>query len=470
MTEHIPSDNAQGGRLTRRQMLKTVGLGTAGLFLAACGGTPAATQPAAEQPAATAAAIGAQPAATAAAPAQVQGGSGQVTLIMVTYTPESQKVLEQEIIPAFTEKNPGVSVKVEYSNWERYNEQMTTAFAGGVTPDVFQGGAVWTPQMAQRNWALPLDQYISAAGGDWNWEDFYEPLRDDVTLDGKILAVPNYIDIRSFWYNEEQLKAAGFEKPPTTWDELVEVAKACTVREGDKITREGFHFSGPGGWQNDLQPYMIFMHQAGGQILSEDLKRCTLAEPEAVEALEFIRALIHEHKVQPYPGFEAQGNVEPFVLEQASSTNSGSSISQNARQYAPERAEQLKVTLPLKHKQQATHVWSNKLFISRLTKNPDAAWAFLQHLTSKENLEKYSAAAGLVPPRKSLENAGFMTENEKTLLASTEYAVPYPKHPKLLELFRPFAENLEKCLAGEISAAEAMKQTCAAIDPILAST
>ena len=61
----------------------------------------------------------------------------------------------------------------------------------------------------------------------------------------------------------------------------------------------------------------------------------------------------------------------------------------------------------------------------------------------------------------------FMTERMKTLLASTEYAVPYPKHWRLIELFRPFATSLEKCYRGELAAADAMAEACAEIDKIL---
>lgn len=459
------------GRLSRRTFLRVVSSTAAGAILAACGGSaaPAVNESGASSGSSTAAANQGSSGAQANAPAQSAGAAGTITLALPTYTDETKPLLEQEIIPAFQQANSGVQVKINYTSWERYNEEMTTAFAGGVTPDVFMGGAVWTPQMVQRNWVLPLDQYVSATSKEWNWDDFFPALRQDVTVDGKIYAVPAYIDIRPFWYRKDYLSEAGISAPPTTTDELREVARALTQRNGDTITREGFHFSSPGGWQNDLQAYMIFMHKWGGQFLSDDLSKCALTEEPAVKALEYVYQLIVEDKVQPYPGFEAQGNLVPISMGSAATTVAGADIERNAKKFAPDQVDQLVATLPLKGEKQATHVWVNKFFISRLSKNQDTAWAFLQHLTSPETLAKYNASAGLVPPRESLGNADFVTPNVKVAIESTQYAVPYPAHWKLLEMFRPFATNLESCLRGQLSPADTMKQTCEAVNKILAA-
>ena len=435
--------------LSRRQFLRLGGFTVVGAALAACA---APTAPA-SAPAASSG--GGEAAAPAAAPVEL-------SISVVDYAPPTQELLDKELLPAYTDAN----VSVNYTAWNRYNEEMTTAFAGGVTPDVFQGGAVWAPQMAHRGWAAALDDYI-AASGDWNWEDWFPALRDDVTIDGKVVGVPYRIDIRSFWYRKYHLGDAGITAP-TNWEELRDAAIALTQRDGDKIVREGYHYSSPGGWQNDLQPYMFFMEMAGGQFLSDDLKSCTLDSDACIEAMTFIHQLVVEDQVQPYPGFEAQGDLGPLEGGLASMTISNESPERNARLYAPEELDNLVVTLPLKHKVQATHVWVNKWFISSQSKAPDAAWGLLAYLTNQANLEKYAASGNYTPPRASLGNASFMTDAMKTLLASTKYANPYPKYWRLLELFRPFATQLELCLSGKQSPEDTMLNTCKEIDAILA--
>jgi multiple sugar transport system substrate-binding protein len=392
----------------------------------------------------------------------------ELQLMMVAYTDETQTVLEEELLPEFSEQNGGSTVTVNYTDWGRYNEEITTAFASGVTPDVFQGGAVWSPQMARRGWALALNDYIAAAG-EWDWDDFFEAVQEDVTINGTIVGVPYQIGIRSLWHRTDHLEAAGFSDPPTNWEELEEIAVACTKRDDGQITQEGFHFSGAGGnWQSDLQPYMIFMEQAGGTYLSDDLTRCTLSDPPAVEALEFVRKLIVDLEVQPYPGFEPRGDIDPFVFGLSSMTYGNVGIERNARVHAPDELDNLQVTLPPKGSVRATHVWVDKFFVSDLTKTPDLSWGLLKHLTAPVAMGKVCASFGANPPRGSLKDSEFMTDRMRVLLECAEYAIAYPKYWRLIEIFRPLANGLEKCLRGELTAQETMDEVCTAVDAILA--
>ena len=437
-------------KLSRRQFL--IGASSAAatsLLLVAC----ATTAPAGDD------------SASDDAPAQAPE---ELALMMVDYTEATQQLFADDVLPAFGESVlEGTEVTVNYSDWNRYNEEMTTAFAGGITPDVFQGGAVWAPQMAQRGWATPLDDYIATTGDAWDWDDFFESLRDDVTIDGQVVAVPYRIDVRSFWYRQDHLDEAGVAAP-TTWDELRETAITLTQREGDQITREGFHYSGPGGWQNDLQPYMIFLRQGGGDFLNEDFTECLLNEEPAVATLEFIRQLIVEDRVQPYPGFEEQGNLGAYELGLASMTVSNADVEKNALLYAPEQAEQLVATLPLTGEQQATHAWVNKYFLSSQSQNADAGWQLLQYLSNPENTIKFCDSTGTIPPRASAGDADFMTENMQVTLASAEYAFTYPKYWRIIELLRPLSTNMEACLRGDATPQEAMDAAAAEIEQILA--
>jgi len=430
--------------LSRRDLLRTASLAAAGLALVAC--APAGA-PSGET--------------ESAAPA---GERPTLSISIVDFVDNTQQVLEEEIFPGFDQAD----ITPSYTAWNRYNEKMTTAFASGLTPDLFQGGAVWAPQMAKRGWAIALDDFIAASSEEWNWDDWFPALQDDATIDGQVVAVPYRFDIRSFWYRQDDLERVGAAAPPTNWEELREFANAAVVREDDQIVREGFHYSGPGGWQNDLQPYMYFMEMADGQFLSDDLATCTLDSDPCIEAMTYIHQLIVEDQVQPYPGFEDQGDLGPLEAELAASTMASSNPERQARQYAPDQLDLLHVTLPLEHHVQATHVWVNKWFISSLSKQPELTWDLLTHMTSPENQEKYSASGLYQPPRQSLEDADFMTDRMKILFQSTNYARPYPKHWRLIELFRPFATNLELCLSGQQSPEDTMINTCAAINEILA--
>ncbi len=389
-------------------------------------------------------------------------------LAMVDWSDPVQEAFEEVIIPRFIEENPGSTVSINWTNWGRYNEEMTTAFASGVTPDVFQGGAVWAPQMARRNWAVPLNDFINA-DEEWDWADFPEGLQADVTIRGNIVAVPYRQDLRTLWYNREMLAEAGFDAPPATWDEFLEVALAATIREGNVFSVEGYHFSdGSGNWQRDWQPFLMWLHMADGAFLSEDLTSCALDQEPALEALEFLVSLVREHQVTSYPGLEPQGDLNVLAGRDAAMQLSSADMERVVNLYAPDEAETIFPTLPLTGKVQATHSWVNKFFISSQTPDPARSWDLLRFLTRQDILEIYSASNNNTPPRLSLLEADYMSDKHKIVLQSAVYARTFPQHHNLIALFRPIAAELEQALSGNKAPADALVDATNAINEILA--
>ena len=392
----------------------------------------------------------------------------ELQLMMVDYSDPVKEALENVIVPGFVNENPELSVTVNYSDWGRYNEEMTTAFAAGVTPDVFQGGAVWAPQMARRHWALVLNDFI-AGDDEWDWNDFPPGLQADVTVNGQIVGVPYRQDLRTLWYRKDTLAEAGFDAPPTTWDEFLQVALATTKRDGDIFEVEGYQFSSGNdtNWQRDWQPYLIWLEQAGGSMLSDDLTKCTVNSEQGIAALQFLQDLVHVHQVTRYPGLDSQGDLNPVEIGQAAMEFGNADFEREIDLYAPEQADNVFPTLPLTGAVQATHAWVNKFFVSSMSKHPEEAWALLRFLTSKDMLEVYCAANVNTPPRLSMMDAAYMSEKHKIILASAQYAQTFPQHPNLIELFRPIAAELEQCLSGNKSAEDALNDAAKNVDEIL---
>ena len=401
-------------------------------------------------------------------PVAAQGAATEFSLAMVDWSDPVQTAFEEVIIPRFIDENSGSHVTINWTNWGRYNEEMTTAFASGVTPDVFQGGAVWAPQMARRNWAVALNDFINA-DEDWDWADFPAGLQADVTIRGNIVAVPYRQDLRTLWYNKEMLAEAGFDEAPTTWDEFLAVAQATTVRDGVGFNVEGYHFSdASGNWQRDWQPFLMWLHMADGKFLNDDLTTCALDQPAALEALEFLVTLVHEHEVTSYPGLEPQGDLNVLAGRDAAMQLSSADMERVINLYAPDEAEKIYPALPPTGNAQATHSWVNKFFISSQTPDAARSWDFLRFLTRQDILEIYSASNNNTPPRLSLLDADYMSEKHKVVLESAVYARTFPQHHNLIALFRPIAAELEQALSGNKAPADALTDATSAINEILA--
>jgi len=181
--------------------------------------------------------------------------------------------------------------------------------AGGAPPDVMWFGRSFMREWAARGAFEPLDEYInrdleelSAGRGDLGRTDipaadrFYPAPWQETMHDGKSYGVPVDTDVRLLFYNEDLLIAAGYRRtgpdgqvrarPPRNWDELREYTAALIQRNANEQLRVvGF----PAAYGQGLLCTWAWLN--GGRFISADGTRCTLNEPEVVEALQFTKSL-----------------------------------------------------------------------------------------------------------------------------------------------------------------------------------
>src|SRR5690606_35111623 len=96
------------------------------------------------------------------------------------------------------------------------------------------------------------------------------------------------------FYNKGILDAAG-KTPPTTWEELVDVALATVVKDGEEFETVGFTWDVAGQGHNYWREALI--RQNGSTPMSEDNRTITWNTPEGVEAFDWMTALLLEHQV-----------------------------------------------------------------------------------------------------------------------------------------------------------------------------
>lgn len=77
---------------------------------------------------------------------------------------------------------------------------------------------------------LPLNGMIEKIE-TLNDKHFFDEMLDYWTFDGDILAVPTTVESRVLIYRKDMLAEAGYDHAPETWEELREIAKACTDAE-----------------------------------------------------------------------------------------------------------------------------------------------------------------------------------------------------------------------------------------------
>jgi multiple sugar transport system substrate-binding protein len=180
----------------------------------------------------------------------------------------------------FEKENPGVKVKFTGVPYQGLLTQSTSEFfAGGKTTsfDVNEATEMWFTTYVENGWITPLDKYIDASF----IAKFPKSIVEALTFEGKLYAVPHYINMPLFYYNKDMLKKAGYDKPPQTWEELKEYSQKLT--KGDQ-----YGFAAPLYRESDtLYFLMTYFYQAGGRVYDAN-KNIAFNSPEGLKAVQFL--------------------------------------------------------------------------------------------------------------------------------------------------------------------------------------
>jgi multiple sugar transport system substrate-binding protein len=201
------------------------------------------------------------------------------------------------LVKRFQRENPDVSVTMQIIPWGTYYDKVTLSLAFGGAPDLFVIHASRIPEFAAYDALRPVADLIAGDAKPLTAQDFARAPWEASFYNGKQYALPLDVHPIGLYYNRDLLQKAGYSKPPTNWDEFLEIAKATTAdTDKDGATDQwGFVVT------NQRMNFLTFAPQFNGGILSPDLKRSAMTEPGALESAKRLHDLIYVHKVAPRP-------------------------------------------------------------------------------------------------------------------------------------------------------------------------
>lgn len=185
------------------------------------------------------------------------------------------------------EEQTGIKVNFEiYEFQEAINKVQISAAGGGGDIDVICYRPVQeTTTWYENGYFEVLNDYIEAAGDDYNYNDFFESAREATQVDGNIVGIPYLMEGEILWYNKDLFEKYDVEVP-TTFDELLEVAEACYDPDNNSY---GIALRGEGN--GAVTQFSGFLYGFGGDFYDEE-GNATMNTPEALAALEYYAKLI----------------------------------------------------------------------------------------------------------------------------------------------------------------------------------
>jgi len=358
----------------------------------------------------------------------------------------------EEIVSKYQAAHPDVKIEIQHAPWSGYFTRLDAQLAAGAGPDVFFITNV--PSYASRGALAPLDDLIKAS--NFPIDQYVASSLLTHTYEGKLYSIPRDSAPSALYYNSDAFDAAGVAYPNADWKwaDLRDAAIKLTTTEGGRITRYGLALE-----SND---WATWVQQNGGKVFDDPLKPTTflLAEPAAVEAIQYIGDLINKDKVTPnfLEAEQAGGTAQLFSSGQAAMVITNPS---RLGTFADAPFKWAVANLPAG----PTGIHSNRtggagFAINSKSKNPEAAWAFLQYLAGPEGQSIFAGAkAAAVPAMTGNETvrAAFKAPFGDVFLREADVGEQFPQFPRFVDLSNLYIQPaLDLVWNGESTAADAL--------------
>lgn len=192
---------------------------------------------------------------------------------------EDGKPFIEELFEDYQKYRPNVKLNVTYIPWGDYWKKLPVAISGGNGPDVFYFHNMYHNLMVDGGLMRPYSDILLE-----NLRKDYKNVNDTTAADGNIYYIGVGGGHGLIFYNKALWAEAGLTEAdiPETWEELREIAKKLTKKEGDNITVSGFNYNPGGGmFVND------WSYLAGRFMWSEDGKDLAIDNEEFKKSMQF---------------------------------------------------------------------------------------------------------------------------------------------------------------------------------------
>jgi len=380
---------------------------------------------------------------------------------------EEREVLNTQI-EEFNSIQDEVFVKATMLPEGSYNEQVSAAALAGDLPDLldFDGPNVYN--YAWSGHLIPMDGYISA---DMK-SDLLPSILAQGEYDKKIYALGTFDSGLAIWANKAYLEKAGVRIPTAVDDRwsFEEFKDALVKLQALPEVEYAIDFKmnyGQGEWYS--YGFSPIVQAFGGDLIDRNGYKTSqgiINGPEAVAAMEWFQSLFQEG----YAIAEPAGDDDFYAKKITALSFVGHWMWQPHNSGLGE--DLVLLPMPVMGKKAVTGMGSWCWGLTSQSKNPEAAWKFLEYIMQPSQTLFMSNGNGAVPARlsalkrSSLFGAGGSLE-VFTQQLSTGVAVPRPITPAYPVITELFAEAVQNIVNGADVQSE-LDKTAAAIDQDLA--
>ena len=407
--------------ITRRSALGLFGLAAAGPWLGGCGRDEPST------PRPTGSGSGGD------------GVSGSVRLALAAANTDYEGFMRDQM-QRFKSVHPDVAVELRFFPPAEYANAINLSFTSDEAPDVYRltgpSPATNMVNSYRNDWLQPLTPFLT---DEFQARSFAEGTWDNKAISGlyigdDVYGLPfesmPYTQVRILYCNRDLLAQAGAKTPPTTWDEMVDLAT--------KITRAGkdAHGFGISGQQTVVTVDALQSTAAApmGGIAPIDYTNGMPGASDAsyVDVVEMLRTMNADGLITPgWESWNAQRPIQEFALGALGMYVGANFHAARIRDTNPDLAFDMgTVPVPAAGRGGYSRVpglnqpyWG----MSKSAQAPEAAWALLDFMSTAGFQEAAYRALKLIPALTEAVPSDQLEEDTKRLLeimAESERVAP----------------------------------------------
>ncbi|WP_333715238.1 ABC transporter substrate-binding protein [Yoonia sp.] len=383
--------------------------------------------------------------------------------------------LIQRMTDAYMAQTPGVTINGIYAgSYADTTTRLITASRGGNPPHLAILSAVDVFMFLEEEIIEAWDNHLSEDEIQTWIGGFYDSFRANTLVDGLQWGIPFQRSTPVMYFNREAFAAVGLDpdSPPASWEELVEMGRSLTLRDGGgRVQRWGLRIPSSGF------PYWLFQGLTaanGVELMNAEGTEVFFDRPEVVEALEFLVSLSQEHEVME-PGILDWGATPRAFLDGNvaiawTTTGNLANIRNNA-------TFDFGVAMLPANTQRGAPTGGGDFFLMSGHNDAEtrAAIDFVKWATAPEQAAQWSIDTGYVAPRADIWETDTMRayseEVPGALVARNqlEFAVAEFSTFENARVRQILNDNIAAAIVGEKTPAQAMADAQAAADAILAA-
>ncbi|MGQ7249480.1 ABC transporter substrate-binding protein [Halomonas sp. V046] len=323
--------------------------------------------------------------------------AAQAETITVATVNNNDMVIMQGLTDAFEAAHPDITLDWVVLEENVLRQRMTTDIATqGGQFDVMTIGSYEAPIWAERGWLEPLGDLPA----DYRVDDLLKPVRDGLSHDGTLYALPFYAESSMMYYRTDLFEQAGIamtEQP--TWEEVGSWAETLNDPDNDVA---GICLRGKPGWGENMAFVSTLVNSFGGRWFDMQWNP-EIDSPAWKDAIGFYVDLLDNYGP---PGASSNGFNENLALfSRGNCAIWVDATSAAGKLFNPDESQVADrlgfAPAPVAKTPKGSHwLWAWSLAIPASSDSKDAARTFIAWATSQEYVQLVGESEGWtsVPP------------------------------------------------------------------------